>query len=96
MWAALLDRVTQAHRSIVERYRELLEPRFPREICVIYERIVWQILEEKVHRKGYQEACRYLRRMIKLGQDDQTHALIETLRSEYSNRPALLDELSRV
>lgn len=96
MWAALLERVKLAHRKTVERYREHLEPRFPREICDIYERIVWEIMEDKVHRKGYREACRYLRRMFKLGQDDQARALIGDLRSAYSNRPALLDELSRV
>ena len=52
MWTSLLDSVKQAHQGTVERHREHLEPRFPREICDVYERIVWKIMEEKVYRRG--------------------------------------------
>ena len=73
-----------------------LEPRFPEEVSAIYERIVWELMKENADRKGYKEACRYIRRMKKLDQDNRASVLIEALRAKYSNRPALLDELSKV
>lgn len=96
MWRQLLNHMEGAHRHSVDHYREHLEPRFPEEVSAIYERIVWQIMKEKADRKGYKEACRYIRRIKKLDQDNQASALIEALQAKYSNRPALLDELSKL
>lgn len=96
MWRQLLNHIEEAHRHSVDHYREHLEPRFPEEVSAVYERIVWELMKEKADRKGYKEACRYIRRMKKLDQDNRASALIEALRAKYSNRPALLDELSKM
>jgi len=85
-----------AHGRTADRYREHLEQHFPEKVCGIYERIIWEIMEERVNRKGYLEGRRYLRRIKKLGQTEFVHKLIDALKTKYSNRPALLDELSRV
>jgi hypothetical protein len=52
-------------------------------------------LKSKVNRKGYREACRYLRRMEQLGQDKRVRNLVTQLRLQYKNRPALQDELNK-
>lgn len=96
MWSSLFEMIQDAHRRTVDRYREHLEQHFPEKVCGIYERIIWEIMEERVNRKGYQEGCRYLRRIKKMGQIEFAHTLIDALKAKYSNRPALLDELSRV
>lgn len=56
------------NRYAIEPYRKYLEPRFPEAVRNIYERHLKTLLIEKVNRKGYQEAYRYLRRIYKLGQ----------------------------
>ena len=43
-----------------------------------------------------QTACRYIRRMIKLGGKAKTDKLIAQLRTLYARRPALMQELDRV
>jgi hypothetical protein len=96
MWRQLLNAMGDAYRNTIEHYREHLEPRFPDEVSAIYERIVWKLMKEKAERKGYKEACKYIRRMKQLGQDNRARALVEALRTKYSNRPALLDELSKI
>lgn len=96
MWRQLLDYVKQSNRFMIEQYSEHLAPHFPDEVAAIYERIIWEILRQKVNRKGYQEACRYIRRIIRLDKRSQAEALIEVLRKKYNNRPALLDELNKV
>lgn len=96
MWRQLLNYMEGAHRHSVDHYREHLEPRFPEEVSAIYERIVWDLMKEKADRKGYKEACHYIRRIKKLDQANQAGVLIGALRAKYNNRPALLDELSKV
>jgi len=53
-------------------------------------------LVEKVNRKGYKEACRYLRRIYKLGQVEFSQKIIRELRGQYPNRRALMDELNKL
>ena len=48
------------------------------------------------NRKDYQEICRYLRRMKKLGGNDACKDLIRKIQTEYPRRPALLEELCKV
>jgi len=53
-------------------------------------------LVEKVNCKGYQEACRYLRRIYKLGQVKFAKEIVQELRGQYPNRRALMDELNKL
>ena len=46
-------------------------------------------------RDHYQTACRYIRRMIKLGGKTKADKLIAQLRTLYAKRPALMQELDR-
>jgi len=96
MWRQLLGCMDEKHRTTLSHYGKYLEPRFPEEISAIYGRIVWALMEEKPNRKGYKEACCYIRRMKKLKQVNQTNALVDALQEKYYRRPVLLDELRKV
>ncbi len=96
MWDELLTFMQSGSRPSIEPYRKHLERRFPEGVCEIYERHLKTLLEEKVNRKGYQEACRYLRRIHKLGQAEFATKIVLELRRQYSNRRALMDELNKL
>jgi uncharacterized Zn finger protein len=95
-WDDLLAAVREAHPGLVEHYRKHLESRFPAAMCDIYERIALATLSERANRQGYQVACKYLRRMQKLGQKERIEKQVQTLKEKYKNRPALLDELKKL
>jgi len=96
MWDELLKFMQSGNRSTIEPYRKHLERRFPEAVCEIYERHLKTLLIEKVNRKGYKEACRYLRRIHKLGQVEFAQKIIQELRGQYANRRALMDELNKL
>ena len=96
MWDELLLLMQSGNRYKIEPYRKYLEPRFPEAVSSIYERHLKTLLVEKVNRKGYQEACRYLRRIYKLGQVEFVQKIVQELRGQYPNRRALMDELNKL
>ncbi|WP_024770563.1 hypothetical protein [Aquimarina macrocephali] len=53
-------------------------------------------VENYVGRKHYKTACRYLRRMKKLGSKDQANSLSKDFKEKHPQRRALTDELRRV
>lgn len=95
-WDELLKLMQSGNRYTIEPYRKYLEPRFPEAVSLIYERHLKTLLVEKVNRKGYQEACRYLRRIDKLGQVEFAQKIVQELRGQYPNRRALMDELDKL
>lgn len=96
MWEPLVDLAEEKGVWIFDRYRQDLETRFPERVSALYERTARHLIEEQVNRKGYREACRYIRRMKKLGENDQVARLLDSLRKQYPNRPALREELESV
>jgi hypothetical protein len=96
MWHALLKLMQSGNRYTIEPYRKYLEPRFPEAVCDIYNRHLKTLLVEKVNRKGHKEACRYLRRIYKLGQVEYARKIVLELRGQYTNRRALMDELNKL
>jgi len=67
----------------------------PRLVEFYYERLI-SYVERFVGRNHYKTACRYMRRMKKLGGSETVKILIEDFRKKYPQRKALMDELSRV
>ena len=53
-------------------------------------------VESNMGRNHYQNACRYLRRMIKMGARDKAEELILHFREKYPQRRALMEELRKV
>lgn len=66
------------------------------ELIDLYESCIKEHLKDHVGRGHYQFACRYIRRMIKLGGQSKAKELIAQTKSQYPQRRALLDELDRV
>lgn len=66
------------------------------ELIELYSERITNYVEKYVGRNHYQTACRYLRRMKKLGGNEQVNDLVELFRNQYPLRKALMDELTRV
>jgi hypothetical protein len=62
----------------------------------MYSNGIMEYMENNVGRNHYQNACRYLRRMIKLGGRDEANRTISVLREKYPNHRALMEELNNV
>ncbi len=62
----------------------------------LYSERITNYLKMYMGRDHYQTACRYLRRMKKLGATGAVDLLIDDFRKEYPRRKALLEELNRV
>lgn len=66
------------------------------ELIQLYYQAIIKYLTENVSRTHYQTACRYIRRMRKLGGRDKADQIIAELKAKYPNRTALIDELDRL
>lgn len=66
------------------------------ELIEFYRERITNYVEKYVGRNHYQTACKYLRRLKKLGGNQQVNELIELFRKLYPQRKALMDELNRV
>lgn len=80
----------------IEEYESRLAGQYPAELVELYAQTIADYLKENVGRNHYQEACRYLRRMIKLGGREKANGVIADLRRLYPQRRALMEELARV
>jgi len=96
-WNRLFDLLkTQPSLHRVEAYEKYLASGYSSELVGMYSNGILSILPRSSTRKNYQEICRYLRRMKKLGGNDQCNSLIRKIKTEYPRRSALMEELSRV
>lgn len=69
---------------------------YSNEMASLYRELVLDYLERYMGRAHYQTACRYIRRMIKLGARNAAGELAQDLKTIYPVRRSLLKELSRV
>ncbi|MHC4457760.1 MAG: hypothetical protein ACYS0I_11880, partial [Planctomycetota bacterium] len=96
-WERLLKIVQQNLTfDMLDAYHQNLTTHFPQKLIQLYEQAVQNYLEQRTGRKYYQEVCRRLGRMQKLGAGDRVEQLIKQWRQQYKNRPALLEELERI
>ena len=66
------------------------------QLSELYKETILLFLQQNVNRSAYQEACRYIRHIIKLGQRPMATELIRQLKTLYPTRRALLEELNNV
>lgn len=96
-WEDLLNFLTKNNStdtiSHVEKY---LSKDYASQLVNLYYQAIEKFLENNVGRNHYVAACRYIRRMIKLGGRDEVEFLIEELRQKYPQRRALMEELNKV
>jgi uncharacterized Zn finger protein len=93
----LLNHISQSpNLYTIDKYAPHLSEKYAAELVALYAQAVSDYLKEKVGRDHYQEACRYLRRIIKLGGRAKVAELVADVRRLYPQRKALMEELDRV
>jgi len=80
----------------IEQNEQYLSKDYSSELIELYSERIVNYVEKYIGRNHYQTACRYLRRMKKLGGNEKVNELIELFRKKYPQRKALMDELTRV
>ena len=83
-----LRRMEDAEPALAKRYGD--------DFISLYADALRNYVKGNMGRSSYQEACRYLRRIKKLGAKEVVEELIAEFRVKYKARRALLEELSRV
>ena len=97
LWDKLLDLLkNNLSLSEIERNEQYLAKDYVRELIEWYYELIPVYVEENTGRKHYQTACKYIRRMKKLGGKPEAKHIIEFLKSEFPRRRALLEELNQV
>lgn len=96
-WERLMEKVRKEPTlSQLERYEQYLAGDYSAEFIEMYREGILNYLQHNVGRKYYQTACNFLKRMIRLGGEKEARDTIAFLRTEYTRRPALLEELTKV
>jgi len=96
-WDRLLNLVgATKHLPYIQHYEQYLAADYSAELAELYEKGISDFLKKNIGRNHYKEACRYMRRMIKLGARARAENLIAALRKEYPQRTALMEELDRI
>ena len=96
-WDELLKNVKQnVSLNYLESYEKYLIKDYAEEISGLYQIAVLEYMENSMGRDHYQNACRYLRKMIKMGAREKADSVIEQLRTLYPKRKALMEELRMV
>ncbi len=80
----------------IQQNEQYLAKDYSSELIELYSERIIIYVENYIGRNHYQTACRYLRRMKKMGGNDKVNELIELFRKQYPQRRALMDELNRV
>ncbi len=96
-WDKLLELVKETSElRTLDYYEKYLAKVYPNEMAELYIQAILLYLKRNVGRDHYQFACRYIRRVIKLGARDKANEIIAFLRNEYPQRKALMEELNKV
>lgn len=80
----------------IQQNEQYLSKDYSVELIEFYSEKITNYVEKYIGRNHYQTACKYLRRMKKLGGNTQVNKLIEFFRKQYPQRKALMDELNQV
>ncbi|WP_298653696.1 SWIM zinc finger family protein [uncultured Proteiniphilum sp.] len=93
-YLSLLQKNTTLSR--IEAAEKHLGALYPEQLVTLYDTQLRSFVENNIGRSHYKDACRYMRRMKKLGGSQIVDKLIGDLRIQYKNRRALLEELTKV
>ncbi|WP_020529699.1 SWIM zinc finger family protein [Flexithrix dorotheae] len=80
----------------LDHFEKYLQKDYQKEITELYGQAILNYLRNNVGRRHYQTACNYLRKIIKLGNEERAVEIISHLKAKYPKRKALLEELNRV
>jgi len=97
MWDRLFEYVCLNQCiEIIDQYEAYLKKDYSIELVQMYGNQIIKYLNDKMGRNHYITACRYLRKMKKLGGKEKVEMLISTFRKQYPQRKALMEELDNV
>jgi uncharacterized protein (DUF2164 family) len=82
--------------SWLDTYGQYLVNDYANEISDMYQNALLDYMADNMGRGHYQTACRYLRKMIKMGARDKANNVIQQLKALYPKRKALMEELQKV
>jgi len=96
-WSKLFNIVKQ-NKSLnnIETYEKYLIQDYSNEISDLYQTAILEYMENNMGRDYYQNTCRYIRKMIKMGAREKANYVIEQLKALYPKRKALMEELQKV
>lgn len=80
----------------IEEHENEFLPTYAAELVDCYTAAIFSFVAESRERKRYKAACRYIRKIKKLGYARKADEMIGELRQTYSMRSALLDELDQL
>ncbi len=96
-WDRLLELVKKSPGlNTIDHYEKYLSKHYANEIVELYANGVLKYMKNSMGRDHYQNACRYIRKIIKLGARDKANEIISYLKTEYPKRKALMEELDKV
>jgi hypothetical protein len=97
-WWDRLFLMLKQHLSLenIQQNEQYLAKDYAAELIELYRERITNYVNKFIGRNHYRTACRYLRRMKKLGGDEQANKLIDLFRKQYPQRKALMDELDKV
>ena len=96
-WSRLLDLVKKEYTlDQLAKYEKLLAQHFPSELADLYAERIIKYVENHVGRSHYRTACKYIRRMIKIGAREKADEVISQLRQTHYRKKALMEELDNV
>ncbi len=96
-WGRLMELIEQnPSLTTIEQYEKYLAKDYSDKLVQLYTNGIIEYMKNNISRSHYQTACRYLRRMIKLGAREKADKIIQSFRKEYPQRRALMEELNRV
>ncbi len=81
--------------GMLDRYSRLLADKFYEEWVEIYKNLIDDFLRRNKGRGNYQAVCEDLDTITRLGDREDARKIATYLREEFSNRPALKDELHK-
>lgn len=96
-WDRLLELVKKfPDLNTIDHYEKYLSKHYANEIVELYASGVLKYMKNNMGRDHYQNSCRYIRKIIKLGARKKANEIISFLRNEYPKRKALMEELDKV
>ena len=80
----------------ISGYEKYLVPNYTSQVLDLYQSGILTYMEKHVSRDYYQQACKYIRRMIKMGGREEAGMVVKNLRTLYPQRRALMEELGKI
>lgn len=92
---ALLLEYVKRQTSGIEHFYQYLDNEFPAEVNELFRSHIIASAAQSNTRKHYQNVCRILRILQKVGGKEEAAQIANTLLSKYPNKPAFRDELMK-